>query len=270
MTIERLTAAAGIELRWREAGAGALLVLVHGFPVDGRVFDGQLAAAGAGTLSARLVCPDLPGFGATPLPEPAPDVLEVGVLAEVLADLLRRLSGRPAVIGGVAIGGYVAIELAARHPSLVRGLVLMGDKAAPDSAAMAPRREDVARLALERGSAAVADELAEQPLGADAGADARAAMWSMIAAADPRGIAALVRGLARRPDPTPALKGLRVPVLIIGGSVDPFTPPAEIRRLAALIPGAQLVVLPGVGHLAALEAPERVNQALDAFMAGLA
>ncbi|MGH2406840.1 MAG: alpha/beta fold hydrolase [Candidatus Limnocylindrales bacterium] len=269
MSTEGVAAASGIELRWREAGAGDPLVLVHGFPVDGRVFDGQLAAAGAGTLRARLVCPDLPGFGATPLPHPAPEVLEIEVLAEGLADLLRHLAARPAVVGGVAIGGYIAIELAARHPEAVRGLVLMGNRAAPDSPAMAPKREEVARLALDAGSAAVADELASQPLGPDASADVRERVRSMIVAADPLGIAALVRGLARRPDPTPALEGLRVPVLVIGGSLDPFTPPAEATRLTGLIPGARLVELTGVGHHAPLEAPDRVTAAINAFMASV-
>jgi pimeloyl-ACP methyl ester carboxylesterase len=264
-----MASAAGTELQWREAGAGDLLVLVHGFPVDGHVFDAQLTEASAGGLRARLVCPDLPGFGATPLPEPAPETLEVGAMAEALAELVHRLVAGPAVIGGTAIGGYIAIELAARYPELVRGLVLMGNKAAPDSPAMAPKREAVARLALDTGSEAVADELAEQPLGADASADVRERVRAMIINADPRGIAALVRGLARRPDPTPALERLSVPVLVIGGSADPFTPPAETARLAGLIPNAQLVELAGVGHLAPLEAPDAVNTALDQFMAGL-
>ncbi len=53
-------------LAWREAGQGRPLVLVHGFPADGRVFAGQLRAAASGRLGARAIAVDLPGFGRTP------------------------------------------------------------------------------------------------------------------------------------------------------------------------------------------------------------
>ena len=110
----------GVELRYRSAGKGRPVVLLHGFPVDGRLFDGQLSAAGTGRIKARLIAVDLPGFGATPMPEPAPDVLTVEELAEMVASLIRGEGWAPAIVGGVAIGGYVAIELAARHPNWSR------------------------------------------------------------------------------------------------------------------------------------------------------
>jgi 3-oxoadipate enol-lactonase len=259
-------------LRSREAGEGPTLVLLHGFPTDSRVFDAQFADAAAGRLKARLIVVDLPGFGETPFDDDgvgAPEILEVGVLAESLANLIVGLSAGPVAVGGVAIGAYICIELAERHPELVSALVLMGTKAAPDAKAMAPQRESVAKLALEKGSDAVADELADQPLGPNADAAMRARMHQLIAAAEPRAIAALVRGLAKRPDPTAALSGLKVPTLVIAGTADPFTSIAEARRLAALVPGAKLVELAGVGHVAPLESPEGVTKALAAFLGKL-
>lgn len=258
-----------IQLRWRQAGVGRPLVLMHCFPLDGRIHDPQLEAARDGTLHARVIVPDLPGFGESPFPEPPPDVLEIGALAGALSRLLRDLDLGPAVIGGVAIGGYIAIELAAQSPELVRALVLMGDKAAPDPQGMATRRDEVARLALEKGSRVAADTLAVAPLGPKAGEAARARMHELISSEDPRAIAALVRGLALRPDPTPELEALQVPVLVIHGMDDPFTSVADARRLAEVIPRAQLVELPDVGHIAPLEAPDQVTAALEAFMAGL-
>ncbi len=113
-----------LDLRYRAAGSGRPLVLLHAFPVDGRLYDAQLSAADAGRIKARLIAVDLPGFGGSPLPEPAPDLLSVEQIADALAELLVREGWDGAVVGGVAFGGYSAIELAARRPDLVSGLVL--------------------------------------------------------------------------------------------------------------------------------------------------
>jgi pimeloyl-ACP methyl ester carboxylesterase len=255
-----------IGLRYRSAGEGRPIILLHGFPVDGRLFDGQLLAAGVGRIKGRLIAVDLPGFGATPLPDPAPDVLTVEQLAESVAALILNEGWAPAVVGGVAIGGYVAIELAARHPGLVAGLVLMGPKPAPDSPHMAPQREETARMALDQGATVVADELHAKPLGPQADGAVKAQMHKMIAESDPRGIAALVRGIARRPDPAPVLPRLAMPALVIAGEKDPFSPLADVTRVAELLPNAELVVLKGVGHMMPVEVPVSVTSAVARFV----
>ncbi len=102
---------------------------MHGFPVDGRLFESQLSAAEVGRIGGQLIAVDMPGFGQTPLPEPAPAVITVGELAESVAALITAQGWEKPVVGGVAIGGYVAIELAARHPELVGALVLDGAEA---------------------------------------------------------------------------------------------------------------------------------------------
>lgn len=258
-----------LDLTWRTAGSGRPVILLHGFPVDSRMFGGQLSAADASRINARLFAVDMPGFGRTQLMDPAPDVLLVEDLAEAVGSMIAREGLDRPVVGGVAIGGYVAIELAARHPELVGALVLMGPKPAPDSPAMAPQREEVARMALEQGSAAVADALHAKPLGPRADDAVKAKMHKMIAAADPRAIAAMVRGIARRPDPAPSLPLLEVPALVIAGELDPFSALADVRRVAEMMPNAQLVELKGIGHMAPIEAPLAVTRALAAFVDGL-
>jgi pimeloyl-ACP methyl ester carboxylesterase len=254
------------QLRFRAAGEGRPVILLHGFPVDGRLFDSQLSAAEVGRMGGQLIAVDMPGFGQTPLPEPAPDVMTVGELAESVAALIVAEGWEKPVVGGVAIGGYVAIELAARHPELVGALVLMGPKPAPDSPKMAPQREETAQLALTRGSTVVADELHAKPLGPQADGAVKAQMHRMIAEADPRAIAALVRGIAQRPDPAPVLPSLEMPALVIAGEVDPFSPLDDVKRVAELMPNAELVVLKGIGHMAPVEAPIAVSRAIAAFV----
>jgi pimeloyl-ACP methyl ester carboxylesterase len=209
---------------------------------------------------------DMPGFGQTPLPEPAPEVMTVEDLAESLATFIQAQDLQSPVVGGVAIGGYVAIELAARYPDLVGGLVLMGPKPAPDSPSMAASREETAQLALTRGSAVVADELHARPLGPQADGAVKQKMHEMIAAADPRAIAALVRGIARRPDPAVAMPTINARTLVIAGELDPFSPLADVKRVAEIMPNASLIVIKGIGHMPPIESPLGVSNALASFM----
>jgi pimeloyl-ACP methyl ester carboxylesterase len=240
------------------------LVLLHAFPADSRLFDGLRPR-----LGASLVTPDLPGFGAEPLPVPVPDELSVPWLTGWVIDRLASLGAAAVVLGGCAIGGYLAIEVAARRPDLVRGLVVIGCKPAADDPALADAREAVARLALDAGSGAVADRLTDRPLAPGASDAVREALHRMIGSADPRGIAGLVRGLAGRPDPVPSLRAIRVPALVLCGSLDPFTRPEQARAVAALLPGSTYVEVPDTGHLPPLERPDLVLDALVPFLASI-
>ena len=85
----------------------------------------------------------------------------------------------------------------------------------------------------------------------------------------PAGIAAAARGMAERPDMTAAIGEIRCPTLLLVGAEDVISPPAEMRGLAAAIPGAKLVEIPAAGHLSPLEDPAAVNAAMAEFLATL-
>jgi pimeloyl-ACP methyl ester carboxylesterase len=254
----------GTVLRYSDTGSGIPVVLLHAYPTNRHLFDGL-----AGAIPGRLITPDLPGFGETPLPEPAPEVLAVADLVDLVGSWLDERALGPAILGGNAIGGYVMIELVARRPELARAMILLGCKPAPDAATMRPAREAAAAYALEHGSVAVADQLVSPPLAPGASEQVLAAHRAMIEAADPRGIAGLVRGLAQRPDPTPSLRTLRLPVLALCGAFDPFTKPELARELAEMLPNGRYVEIEGAGHLPTLEQPEATARAIKAFVAEL-
>jgi pimeloyl-ACP methyl ester carboxylesterase len=88
----------------------------------------------------------------------------------------------------------------------------------------------------------------------------------MILGGDPRGLAAAARGLAERPDFTPLLPQIDLPVLVIVGSQDAISTPEEMGAIARSIPGARYVEIPAAGHMAPLEQPAAVGRAVAEFL----
>lgn len=224
-------------------------MLLHAFPLDSRMFD-PIRPAVAGRT--RLLTPDLRGFGGgPPLGDLAPDLT---VFADdVLADLDAAGIDR-AVVGGVSMGGYIALNLLRRHPDRVAGLVLADTRSGPDDDAALERRRSAAERADRGDVAAGVDAIA--PLVADTASDLLRADLAVIAGAVPAAtIAWGQRAMAARPDSTAALAAATVPVLVVVGEKDAVTPPTQARAMAATAPEAELVELPGVGHLSPAEDP---------------
>jgi len=116
----------GVRLRVAESGDGPVVVLLHGLFMDHRTWD---RVAKELSREFRVVAPDLPGFGDSEKPSPNKFSYDIDSFAEVIADLYAGLElGRAAVVGH-ALGGAVAIALAARHPELVSKLVLVDSMA---------------------------------------------------------------------------------------------------------------------------------------------
>jgi pimeloyl-ACP methyl ester carboxylesterase len=202
----------------------------------------------------RLLTPDLRGFGdgpslSGPVPEPSLALLAEDVLAELDGSGIDR-----AIFGGVSMGGYIAMAVLRRHPERVAGLLLVDTRSGADDAAALERRRAAAERADHDDIAAGADAIA--PLVAP-GSDPALTEWlAGIAGAVPAAtIGWAQRAMAARPDSTELLAGIGFPVLVVVGENDTVTPPAAARQMAATAPEAELVELPGVGHLSPAEDP---------------
>ena len=236
------------------------LVLLHAFPLDARMFDAIRPAVAART---RLLTPDLRGFGAgPPLGDAAPDltVFADDVLAELDAAEIEH-----AIVGGVSMGGYIALNLLRRHPDRIAGLVLADTRSGADDDAALERRRGAAERA-DRGEIAVGPD-AIAPLVADTASDLVRADLAVIAGAVPAAsIAWGQRAMAARPDSTAVLAGATIPVLVVVGDRDATTPPAVAREMAATAPEAELVELAGSGHLTPAEDPAGFADALIGWL----
>jgi pimeloyl-ACP methyl ester carboxylesterase len=247
-------------------GEGTPVVLLHAFPLDSRMWLPQVEAL----AGYQVIVPDLRGFGSAR--ERAVEVAHMDLLADDVARLLDDRGLDQAVLCGLSMGGYVALAFARRHPERLGGLVLCDTRAGADSQEQAAARLAMAERVLSQGVGFVAEAMLSRLLGEttrEQRPDLVERVKEIILDQDPRGIAGAQRGLAARPDSTPALAEVTVPTLVIVGAEDQTAGPEEGRTLATGIRDARLVQVQGAGHLVNLEQPDPVNEALLDFVAPL-
>jgi 3-oxoadipate enol-lactonase len=223
------------------------VVLVHSSLGDSRLWRRQIAA-----LDGRfdVVAPDLPGFGRTPMPT------EPFSFVETVAQHL------PAALVGNSMGGMIALRTALAHPGLVRRLVLV-DAGLPDWQWTEEMRDYWAR----EQAAVDAGDL-------DAATEVNLEFWVAPERRDevrPQQRRALELQTAHREPEVlwpelPPLSSLDVPTLVVVGSEDKADFRVIAEHLAHEIPGAELAVVEGAGHLVGLERPDELNALLLEFL----
>ncbi|KMO97764.1 alpha/beta fold hydrolase [Streptomyces roseus] len=242
------------------------LVLLHALPLDSSMWDGTARALRA--RGHQVLAPDLCGFGCAPLPGGSPSL---DLVADALARELDRQGAGEIALAGCSMGGYVAMAFLRRHPDRVRALALLAARSTADSQEAAAGRL--------RFAAAVLDEAARPGLIAATtpallGATTRARRPHLPArvteealAARPRSVAWAQRAIAARMDSTAALRAAEVPAVVVTGAEDGLVSLDEACATTGALKHGRLVVLPGVGHLAPLEAPEATAQILSELLA---
>jgi len=258
----------GADLAVEVRGDGAPAILfIHGFPLDRTLWRHQIAAL----ARWKRIAPDLRGAGASSVPPP-PNGYSMSRYADDLVQVLDALDIRQAVVCGLSMGGYILFELLRRHSGRVRAAIFCNTKAGADSPEAKRDRDAMAALAQAKGAAAVAEELLPKLLAhATFAAQPQvvAEVREIVARAPVAGIVGALRALRDRPDSTPMLGSIRVPVLVVAGDDDQIAPAAGMQEMARAIPGAQFALIPKAGHLAPLEQPITASGALADFVAGL-
>jgi pimeloyl-ACP methyl ester carboxylesterase len=192
------------------------------------------------------------GLGQQTIDDYAADVFE----------LMTHLEIPRADVGGLSMGGYVALAMVHRAPDRVAGLVLANTRAGADSPQGKLNRAAMLELLEREGPPAVAREMVPKLLGETTRThqpDLADAVTRLIVVNSAEAIAAAVRAMRDRPDSTPLLSRLACPVTIIHGAEDSLIPVSEAEAMHRAIGGSRLVVLPGVGHLSNLEDPAGFN-----------
>jgi len=241
------------------------IVLIHGFPFDHRMWD-----ALSPSLKWRALAWDLPGAGAARGFESPEDYSIAGYAASEIGvlDLLKE----QAVICGFSMGGYIVFELLRRFPDRVRAAILCNTKATADTPEAKRGRDALAARTRKEGMSAVADELVNRLVARvtrEQRPEVVREVTKLILRQPVPGILGALRAMRERPDSTPLLGQIRVPVLVVAGDDDQIAPAEGMEAMARAIPGAQFVLIPQSGHLSPLEQPKAVSAALNAFLGQL-
>ena len=254
----------GIHLRYVQAGKGAPLLLIHGYPLDHTLWQPQVDGLAD---VARVIAPDLRGFGQSDAPE---GVYTMEVYSDDLRALLDLLQIERAVVCGLSMGGYIALAFWRKYAERVRALILVDTRAGADAPAARQARLDMVEQVKQRGSAPAADAMLPRVLAQStrlSHPDLVESVHAMMLRQPPMGIIGAQLGMAERPNSTPTLPTITVPTLIVFGAEDVITPAeTEGRSLADAIAGARLVVIPNAGHLSNLEQPEVFYAAVREFL----
>jgi pimeloyl-ACP methyl ester carboxylesterase len=252
----------GLRIAYTRAGDGPPLVLLHGYVGDGattwrRQIDGLCD-------EFTVVAWDAPGAGRSSDP---PEALGMAGYADCLAGFIRGLGLARPHVAGLSFGGALALAFRARHPAVPATLVLAsayaGWRGSLPADVAEQRLEQAMRLAdlsPDEFVATLLPTMFSEGTAQDAVDETEAAMRDF----HPSGFRAMARASAE--DLRSALPGIDVPTLLVYGDRDARAPLAVGEHLHAAITGSRLVVLPGVGHVCNVEAPERFNAAVRGFL----
>lgn len=234
-------------LNHRELGAGAVVILIHGFPMNQHVW-----AEFAEKLSESLqvITVDLPGFGKSPGLRQGFTIEDVA--AEVLLFIQEKQYISPVIVGH-SLGGYVALAMAEQRPDLIAGLCLFHSTAVEDSEEKKQSRDKTLEFIARQGVEAFTSNFVGQ-LYADPQHSSITKVKNIAVQSSRETVAGYTLAMRNRKDRRGVLQSFPNPILFLAGEKDQGIPANSIVEQASLNPGTRAVVLPDVAHMGMFEA----------------
>lgn len=245
-----------------EVGSGRPLVLLHAFPLSHSLWQNLQPPVGY-----RLILPDFPGFGESPL---APMGLTLKEAAQGLEKHLQEKGiVESFVLGGISMGGYWAMEYLHQFPGRVAKVLFVSTRPGVDKPESRQNRLNMAEKVIQEGTEFMVPTMIPGLLGRTTLAEKpevvnRVGQW--IRSTKPEAVALAQQSMADRRDQTDLLPGLKAPTLVLAGREDALIPPSEAETMAKAVPGSRLRILDRVGHLLPIEDPIRFQEILEKFL----
>jgi pimeloyl-ACP methyl ester carboxylesterase len=252
----------GLRIAYERTGTGPPLVFLHGYVGDRRTWRRQIDGL---SDEFTVVAWDAPGFGGSSDP---PETFSLSDYADCLASFVGALGLRRPHVVGLSFGGGLALELYRRHPAIPMTLVLASAYAGWAGSLPADVVEQRLQQAL-RLADLPPDELVKALI-PTLFSESTPAEWVdefaiSVAEFHPAGLRASARAFAEA-DLRDVLPGIGVPTLLLYGDEDVRAPLNVAEDIHRKIPNSTLVVFPGVGHISNIEAAERFNAEIRAFL----
>src|SRR5215211_1034488 len=254
--------AGGHRIAYERKGEGPPLVLLHGYVGDRRMWRPQIDGL---SDEFTVVAWDAPGYGGSSDP---PEDFRLSDFADCLAAFVDVLGLERPHVAGLSFGGGLALELYHRHPSLPRALVLAsayaGWAGSLPAEVVEQRLQQALRLA-DQSPNRLVTELMPTMFTDSAPAELVEEFAASVREFHPVGLRANSRAFAEA-DLRDVLPTIDVPTLLLYGDEDVRAPSNVAHDLHARIPGSRLVVIPGAGHVCSIDAAERFNSEVRAFL----
>jgi len=250
---------------WGKPAAPPLL-MIHGFPYSSSMWRNQVEALGR---SHHCVAYDIRGLGKS---EVGDGQYTMESLADDLFAVMDALRLDQPVACGLSMGGYTVLRAAEREPERFRGLILCDTRSEADTDAARIRRAELIKAINAGDMESFAAGMAAATFTPDAAnriPDIYQAALQEIESQPPLGVKGCLLAMASRTDTTAFLARIRVPVLLIVGEKDGLTPVVEMQAMQQRIAGSRLEVVPNAGHMAPLENPGAVTQAIEDFLGSI-
>jgi pimeloyl-ACP methyl ester carboxylesterase len=242
-----------VDLYYEEYGEGIPVIFLHGFPFDHTIWEPIIPLL---EKEARLILPDLRGFGKSPVTE---GIYSMRLLAEDIHQLVNHLGIEKAILVGHSMGGYVSLTFAHSYPGHLLGLGLVSTQAAADTPERRQARYKTAEAVAHKGAKVVASSMVNS---LTPRADLVESIHELILNAHPTGIVGALKGMAERPDLTGILADIHVPAVVLSGTAEQLLAQEKIQTLAQMLSMGWLVEIQGAGHMLMMEDPQQVASAL--------
>jgi 3-oxoadipate enol-lactonase len=250
------------------------LLFLHGYPLDSRMWDAQVASF---RDKYTIVRPDFADFPWSTIAELAdqiashvkkPDQTSLEAQPDAWPEKWPGKWPDKWIVCGLSMGGYVALEFWKRHRSLVAGLVLSNTKASVDDESAKANRRSVIDRAMAEGSECVTLPMIPKLLSAvtiETQSDVVSVLDQMLRDTSIASVGRFQQAMIDRHDFMDEITRFDVPTLVIAGSQDGITPAGIMESMADRIPQSSFRVIDNAGHLAPMENPSDWNDALAEF-----
>lgn len=242
-----------VDLSFEEHGQGTPVILLHGFPFNRSIWSQVVPLL---RDHARLILPDLRGFGSSPVTD---DVYSMRMQAADVERLMDKLKLEKAVLVGHSMGGYISLAFAQTYPHRLLGLGLVATHSAADNPERRQTRTKTAEAVKHKGARVVASSMVKTLTPKQ---ELVEPITNLILKAAPMGIVGALRGMADRPDMTGTLSHILVPALTLYGTSDQLVNRELVETMVQMLPKGWLVEIANAGHMLMMEEPQQVTDAL--------
>lgn len=254
----------GVKLFYEEKGDGKeTVVFSHGLLWSHRMFQAQIDFL---SKDYRVIAYDHRGQGQSEVKAP----FDMETVSEDAAALIQALSSEPVHFVGLSMGGFVGMRLAARHPSLIKSLVLLETSANSEPVENLPKYKTLNGIVKWLGIIPpVANKVmhimfAESWLSNPTNSSL-IKHWKKELSSNRKTIAGPVEGVIYRKGVEDELSKISCPTLIIVGDEDVATKPEKAKYIQMCVAKAKLHVIPGAGHSSCIEKPDEVNRLIEGW-----